>query len=195
MLEKEAAGREEHTIAAGLEAAGHRGRADRLEIEVERLRAQNGVLEMQNNNLLAWREHHHMRLSAPPEGAGAVGAVSKQAQQRDAQAAFTIGGGRQPLLALHNASNERQVSAPEEERACRAGGAMSSVRELKGGQGGADENCPSEWTAPPLPGRGAGRRLPLDSGPLPPRGRAVVPMIPAAVSLDQIIADLSGSNR
>ena len=62
-LEKEAAVREEHTIAAGLEAAGARGRADHMEIEIERLRAQNDVLLLQNQNLLAWREQHHLTMA------------------------------------------------------------------------------------------------------------------------------------
>ena len=68
-LEKEASAREEHTIAAGLEAAGARGRADRLEMEIARLRAQNDVLTLQNQNLLAWREHHHLTMTSgePPE--------------------------------------------------------------------------------------------------------------------------------
>ena len=68
-LEKEASAREEHTIAAGLEAAGARGRADRLEMEIARLRAQNDVLTLQNQNLLAWREHHHLTIASgePPE--------------------------------------------------------------------------------------------------------------------------------
>lgn len=46
-LEKEAVGCEAHTVAAGLEAAGARGQAQRLELEVERLRATNDVLAMQ----------------------------------------------------------------------------------------------------------------------------------------------------
>ena len=46
-LEREAAGCEAHTVAAGLETAGARGHVQRLELEVERLHATNDVLAMQ----------------------------------------------------------------------------------------------------------------------------------------------------
>ena len=59
-LERDVAEYEAHMIAAGLEAASARGRADHLEIEVGRLRAVGEVLEMQNRNLLAWRENQHV---------------------------------------------------------------------------------------------------------------------------------------
>ncbi|GAX80948.1 hypothetical protein CEUSTIGMA_g8383.t1 [Chlamydomonas eustigma] len=55
-LEREKSSHEANSIAAGMEAAEMRGRAQRLELELSRLQALNEVLGIQNKNLVGWRE-------------------------------------------------------------------------------------------------------------------------------------------
>ncbi|KAG1680331.1 hypothetical protein FOA52_015421 [Chlamydomonas sp. UWO 241] len=140
-LEKSDAGRDAAVERARLAAADANGRADRADIEVARLRAENEVLRLQNANLLSWRDHQVRAMGAAPAGptVAGEGSDSDGGGNRDHGNGDSRGRGSSPGPRFGAGQQQRQqrqrASSVGRERGAGLGAGSGNGRGGSGGRG------------------------------------------------------------